>query len=68
MEPARKRLAFGTLGCKLNQFETEAMRALCLQEGMELVPFEEEADIYVVNTCTVTENADRESRQLARRA
>ncbi|MED5579055.1 MAG: tRNA (N(6)-L-threonylcarbamoyladenosine(37)-C(2))-methylthiotransferase MtaB [Nitrospinota bacterium] len=64
----RKRLALVSLGCKLNHAEGEAMRHKCSQAGFDLVPFNEEADIYVVNSCTVTSEADRETKKLARRA
>jgi len=60
-------VAFKTLGCKLNQYETEAVRAGLEQAGFEAVPFEAEADYYVVNTCTVTHRSDYKSRQLVRR-
>ena len=64
----RQRIAITSLGCKLNQAEGEAMRHRCAEAGYEIVPFGQEADVYVVNTCTVTAEADRESRRLARRA
>lgn len=64
----RRRLALTNLGCKLNHAEGEAMKHLCAQAGFELVPFGSEADVYVVNSCTVTAEADREGRRLARRA
>jgi len=60
--------AFMTLGCKVNQFETETMEGLFRARGYEVVPFEERADVYVVNTCSVTHLSDRKSRQLIRRA
>jgi threonylcarbamoyladenosine tRNA methylthiotransferase MtaB len=60
-------VAFKTLGCKLNQYETEAVRAGLEEAGFEAVPFEAEADYYVVNTCTVTHRSDYKSRQLVRR-
>ena len=62
------RLALANLGCKLNHAEGEAMKHLCAGAGYELVPFSGEADVYVVNSCTVTAEADREGRRLARRA
>ncbi len=62
------RLALSNLGCKLNHAEGEAMKHLCAGAGFELVPFSAEADVYVVNSCTVTAEADREGRRLARRA
>ncbi len=62
------RLALANLGCKLNHAEGEAMKNLCAGAGFELVPFDTPADVYVVNSCTVTAEADREGRRLARRA
>jgi len=64
----KKRVAFATLGCKVNQSETEAMKDLFRERGYEVVDFNEAADVYVVNTCTVTHLADRKNRQLVRRA
>lgn len=63
-----KRVAFYTLGCKVNQYETQAMCELFLKEGYEAVGFEERADVYVINTCSVTGLSDRKSRQMIRRA
>ncbi len=63
-----KRAAFLTLGCKVNSYETEAMQALLTEAGAVLVDFQEVADIYVVNTCSVTNMADRKSRQMLHRA
>lgn len=60
-------VAFHTLGCKLNFSETSALSRLLGAEGFEQREFNEEADVYVINTCSVTENADRECRQLVRR-
>ena len=65
--PEARTVAFHTLGCKLNFSETSALSRLLGQEGFEQRPFEEAADVYVINTCSVTENADRECRQLVRR-
>ena len=66
--PARKlRVAFATLGCKVNQYDTATMET-ALRARCELVPFAAGADVYVVNSCTVTDRADAESGQLARRA
>jgi len=62
------RVAFATLGCKVNQYDTEALRRLFLQEGYTVVPFAGQADIYVVNTCAVTARAAQKSRQLLRGA
>lgn len=63
-----KKIAFLTLGCKVNSYETEAMQALLVKEGAVLVAFQEKADIYVVNTCSVTNMADRKSRQMLHKA
>lgn len=63
-----KKVAFHTLGCKLNFSETSAIGQDFLNKGFEIVDFNSAADVYVVNTCTVTENADRECRQIVRRA
>ncbi len=60
--------AFYTLGCKVNYYETEALKGRFRQEGFEIVEFGAEADLYVINTCTVTHLADRKSRQIIRRA
>jgi threonylcarbamoyladenosine tRNA methylthiotransferase MtaB len=60
-------VAFKTLGCKLNQYETEVVRAGVEDAGFRAVPFEGPADYYVVNTCTVTHRSDYKSRQLVRR-
>lgn len=61
---SRPRIAFTTLGCKVNQSESEQMARQFAAAGYECVPFESAADVYVVNTCTVTHVADRKSRQL----
>lgn len=63
-----KRAALHNLGCKVNSYETEAMREILIQHGYEIVPFEKKADIYIVNTCSVTNMADRKSRQMLHRA
>ncbi|WP_046369571.1 tRNA (N(6)-L-threonylcarbamoyladenosine(37)-C(2))-methylthiotransferase MtaB [Flavihumibacter petaseus] len=63
----KRTVAFHTLGCKLNFSETSAISRLLEQEGFEKKPFEEHADVYVINTCSVTDNADKECRQLVRR-
>lgn len=60
--------AFTTLGCKVNQFETEVMEGLFKARGYELVAFDEVADVYVLNTCSVTHLGEKKSRQLIRRA
>lgn len=63
-----KKVAFHTLGCKVNAYDSAAMLALFLQSGYEEVPFEEPADVAVINTCTVTAVADKKSRAMIRRA
>lgn len=63
-----KKVAFITLGCKTNQYESEAMAGVFRHRGYENVTFDEKADVYVVNTCTVTHLGDRKSRQMIRRA
>ena len=60
-------IAFHTLGCKVNQYDTQAMRELFLAAGYESVPFSSDADVYLINTCTVTGTGDKKSLQLARR-
>ena len=62
-----KTVAFYTLGCKVNQYETNAMEQQFIQNGYKIVENTEKADIYVINTCTVTNMADRKSRQMLRR-
>ena len=62
------RIAFYTLGCKVNQYETQALEQLFTARGHELVPFEGAADAYLINTCTVTAVSDKKSRQIIRRA
>ena len=64
----RKKAALHNLGCKVNAYETEAMQELQEDSGYEMVPFHEKADIYIINTCTVTNMADRKSRQMLHRA
>jgi len=61
-----KKVAFHTLGCKLNFSETSTIARSCEEDGYEKVPFKEHADIYVLNTCSVTENADKECKRLVR--
>ena len=63
----KKKVAFYTLGCKVNQYETNAMIQDFLRAGYQIVAFEEKADAYIINTCTVTNMADRKSRQMLRR-
>lgn len=65
---AGKKAAFLSLGCKVNSYETQAMQELFEKAGAEIVDFSERADIYVINTCTVTNIADRKSRQMLHRA
>ncbi len=63
-----KKAALHNLGCKVNAYETEAMQEMLENAGYEVVPFREGADIYIINTCTVTNIADRKSRQMLHRA
>ena len=63
-----KRAAFLTLGCKVNQYETDAMAQLLEQDGYTIVDFRDQAEIYIINTCSVTNMADRKSRQMIHRA
>jgi threonylcarbamoyladenosine tRNA methylthiotransferase MtaB len=63
-----KRIAITTLGCKINQFESAAMTEALEQDGFSIVPFSDTADVYVINSCTVTAKTDAESRRLIRRA
>lgn len=63
-----KKVAFYTLGCKVNQYETEAICELFSNNGYEICSFDDFADVYVINTCTVTGMSDRKSRQIIRRA
>ena len=62
------KIAFHTLGCKINQFDTAAMQEQARQADHEIVPFDHQADVYVINTCSVTERSDSQSRQLVRKA
>ena len=62
------KVAFYTLGCKLNYSETSTIGNQFLNKGFDIVEFKDQADVYVINTCTVTENTDRECRQIVRRA
>ena len=64
----KKTVAFHSLGCKVNSVETEAMQEAMVLRGFQVVPFDTAADIYVVNTCSVTNIADRKSRQMLHRA
>ena len=63
-----KKAAFYTLGCKVNQYETQAMTELFSNSGYDICDFDSYADVYVINTCTVTAMSDRKSRQIIRRA
>ncbi len=64
----RRTVAFQTLGCKVNQYDTDTVRQQFVQRGYSVVEFSESADVYVINTCTVTNMSDRKSRQMIRRA
>ena len=61
-------VAFCTLGCKVNQYETEAMAEMFKDAGYVINDFEDISDVYVINTCTVTGTGDKKSRQMIRRA
>ena len=63
-----KKAALHNLGCKVHAYETEAMQEMLEQNGYEIVPFQEGADVYIINTCTVTNMADRKSRQMIHKA
>ena len=63
-----RKAALHNLGCKVNAYETEAMEQLLEAAGYEIVGFEEKADVYVINTCSVTNVADKKSRQMLHRA
>ena len=62
------KIAFTTLGCKVNLYDSEAMAELFAERGYEIVDFEDVADVYIINTCTVTNFGDKKSRQMIRRA
>lgn len=62
------KVAFATLGCRVNLYETEAMMEKFIKEGYQVVEFDDFADVYVINTCTVTNTGDKKSRQMIRRA
>ena len=64
----KKTVAFITLGCKVNQYETNAMAQKLIKDGYKIVEHNQKADIYIINTCTVTNVSDRKSRQMIRRA
>ena len=63
-----RKIAFKTLGCRLNQFETDSLASEFHNAGYKLVDFEDKADVYVVNTCTVTNQSDKKSRSLIHHA
>ena len=63
-----KSIAFHNLGCKVNGYEMEFMQQALREKGYPIVSFDEKADIYIINTCTVTNIADRKSRQMIHRA
>ena len=63
-----RKVALHNLGCKVNSYETEAMSQLLANAGYEIVSFSEKADVYIVNTCSVTNMADRKSRQMLHKA
>ena len=65
---AATRIAFATLGCRLNQFETDSLTGDFLRAGYEVVPFNSPADVYVINTCTITGRGEQKSRNLVNRA
>jgi len=64
----KKTVSTYTLGCKVNQYESEAVSSIFEQDGYDIVPFEQSSDVYVINTCTVTNLSDRKSRQAIRKA
>ncbi|MCL2436857.1 MAG: tRNA (N(6)-L-threonylcarbamoyladenosine(37)-C(2))-methylthiotransferase MtaB, partial [Clostridiales bacterium] len=68
MDKKNLKIAFHTLGCKVNQYETEALKERLVSRGYEVAQEDGLADIYIINTCTVTSLADRKSRQYIRRA
>ena len=63
-----KKVAVTTLGCKVNQYDSSALAGKFMMRGYSVVPFNTQADIYVINTCTVTGRSDYQARQLIRRA
>lgn len=68
MSKTKKRLGVATLGCKVNQYDTDSVVTQFIEAGYTLVDFHDKADVYLINTCTVTNLADRKSRQMIRRA
>ena len=63
-----KNVALHNLGCKVNSYELDVVQQMLQENGYNIVPFDQKADIYIVNTCTVTNIADRKSRQMLHRA
>ena len=63
-----KSVAFHNLGCKVNSYETEKMMKELAEKGYDIIPFDQKADIYIINTCSVTNIADRKTRQMLNRA
>ena len=63
-----KSIALHNLGCKVNGYEMDVMQQMLRERGYKIVPFDQKADIYIINTCTVTNIADRKSRQMLHRA
>ena len=63
-----KKIAITTLGCKANRYDTECIADACRRAGFEIVDFSDEANAYIINTCTVTAIADQQARQMLRRA
>lgn len=63
-----RKAALHNLGCKVNSYETEAMTQLLKKAGYEIVSFQDQADVYIINTCSVTNMADKKSRQMIHRA
>ena len=63
-----KSVALHNLGCKVNSYEFDGMQQMLRESGYKIVPFDQEADVYIINTCTVTNIADRKSRQMIHRA
>ena len=64
----KRKAALHNLGCKVNAYELEAMQQILEKAGYQIVPFEPGADVYIINTCTVTNIADRKSRQMLHKA
>lgn len=67
IESNGKKVSFITLGCKVNQYDSDAMRSLFVRNGYKMAKENENADVYVINTCSVTSIGDRKSRQMVRR-